>query len=104
LFVPGPSPTSSFALASSSTSEALAAPAMVSMGPTESKEGHLDLDLDPDPEKCVVRVSSLDFCTFDTIIDTTSVELTNTQLGLIECLREELKVNDTTKVVLKHNE
>jgi hypothetical protein len=30
--------------------------------------------------------------------------LTDTQLGLIERLREELKVNDTTKVVLKHIE
>jgi hypothetical protein len=42
--------------------------------------------------------------TIDTIIDTTSVELTDTQLGLIEHLRKELKVNDTTKVVLKHIE
>jgi hypothetical protein len=50
------------------------------------------------------RASPLDFCTFDTTIDTTSVELTDTQLGLIEHLREELKVNDTTKVVLKHIE
>jgi hypothetical protein len=66
----------------------------------ESEDGHLDLDPDSDPEKCVVGVSPLDFCTFDT----TSVELTDTQLGLIEHLREELKVNDTTKVVLKHIE
>jgi hypothetical protein len=64
----------------------------------------LDLVLDPDPEKCVVGASPLDFCTFDTIIDTTSVELIDTQLGLIERLRKELKVNDTTKVVLKHIE
>ena len=59
-----------------------------------------DPDPDPDPEKCAVGVSPLDFCTFDT----TSVELTDTQLRLIERLREELKVNDTTKVVLKHIE
>jgi hypothetical protein len=51
---------------------------------------------------CAVEASPLDFCTFDTTIDTTFVELTDTQLGLIECLREELKVNDTIKVVLKH--
>jgi hypothetical protein len=51
-----------------------------------------------------VGASPLDFCTFYTIIDTTSVELTDTQLGLIECLRKELKANDTTKVVLKHIE
>jgi hypothetical protein len=66
----------------------------------ESEDGHVDLDLDPDLEKCVVGLSPLDFCTFDT----TSVELTNTQLGLIERLREELRVNDTTKVALKHIE
>jgi hypothetical protein len=78
----------------------LATPTMVSVGPTESEDAHLDLDPDPDPdpEKCVVGASPLDFCT----IDTTSAELTNTQLGLIERLREELMVNDTTKVVLKH--
>jgi hypothetical protein len=99
-----PSPASSPALAFSSTSEALAAPAMVSVGLTESEDGHVDLDPDPDPEKCAVGLSPLDFCTFDTSIDTTSVELTDTQLGLIERLREELKVNDTTKVVLKHIE
>jgi hypothetical protein len=72
----------------------------VSMGPTESEDGHLDLDPDPDLEKCALGVSPLVFCTFDT----TSIELTDTQLGLIERLREELKVNDTTKVALKHIE
>jgi hypothetical protein len=94
-------PASSFALASGGISKALATPEIVSVGPTESEDGHLDLVLDPDPKKCAVG-ASLDFCTFDTIIDTTSVESTNTQLGLIECLRKELKVNDTTKVVLKY--
>jgi hypothetical protein len=93
-----PSPT----LSSSGISEVLSAPAMVSMGPTESENGHVDLD--PDPEKCAVGLSPLDFCTFDTSNNTTSVELTDTQLWLIERLREELKVNDTTKVVLKHIE
>ena len=92
------------ALASVGISEALAAPEMVSVGPTESEDGRLDLVLDPDPEKSVVRASPLDFCTFDTIIDTTSVELTDIQSRLIEHLRKELKVNDTTKVVLKHIE
>jgi hypothetical protein len=73
-----PSPASSSALAPSCTSKALAAPAMVSVGPMESEDGHLDPDPDPDPEKYVVGVSPLDFCTFDTTIDTTSVELTDT--------------------------
>jgi hypothetical protein len=79
---------------------------MVSMGLTEFEDGYLDLDSDSDsdPEKCAVGVSPLDFCTFDTTINTTFVELTDTQLGLIEHLGEELKVNDTTKVVLKHIE
>jgi hypothetical protein len=86
-----PSPALSSALASSGTSKALSTPAMVR---------HLDLDPDLDPEKCAVVASPWDFCT----IDTTSVELTDTQLGLIERLREESKVNDTTKVVLKHIE
>jgi hypothetical protein len=95
-----PSPALSSALASSGTSKALSTPAMVSVGPTEIEDGHLDLDPDLDPEKCAVVASPWDFCT----IDTTSVELTDTQLGLIERLREELKVNDTTKVVLKHIE
>ena len=88
------------ALASSGTSKALAAPAMVSVGLTESEDGHLDLDPDLDPEKCAVGASPLDFCTFDT----TSVQLIDTQLRLIEHLREELKVNNTTQVVLKHIE
>jgi hypothetical protein len=99
-----PSPALSPALASSSTSEVIAAPAMVSVGSKESEDGHVDLDPDPDPEKCAVGLSPLDFCTFDTAIDTTSVELTDTQRGLIERMRKELKVNDTTKVVLKHIE
>jgi hypothetical protein len=99
-----PSPALSPALASSSTSEVIAAPAMVSVGSKESEDGHVDLDPDPDPEKCAVGLSPLDFCTFDTVIDTTSVELTDTQRGLIERMRKELKVNDTTKVVLKHIE
>ena len=97
-----PSLSSSSALASSGTSEALAALVMVNMGPTEFEDRHLDLD--PDPKKCAIGASPLDFCTFDTTIDTISVEFTDTQLGLIERLREELKVNDTTKVVLKHIE
>jgi hypothetical protein len=84
----------SSALASSGTSKVLSAPVMVSVGPTETEDGHLDLD----PENCAVGASPLDFCT----IDTTSVELTDIQLGLIERLREESKVNDTIKVVLKH--
>jgi hypothetical protein len=95
-------PASSFVLASGGISKALATPEMVSVGPTESEDGHLDLVLDPDPKKCAVGASPSDFCTFDTIIDTTSVELTDTQLGLIERPRKELKVNDTTKVVLKY--
>jgi hypothetical protein len=99
-----PSPALSPALASSRTSEVIAAPAMVSVGSKESEDGHVDLDPDPDPEKCAVGLSPLDFCTFDTAIDTTSVELTDTQRGLIERMRKELKVNDTTKVVLKHIE
>jgi hypothetical protein len=99
-----PSPALSPELASSSTSEVIAAPAMVSVGSKESEDGHVDLDPDPDPEKCAVGLSPLDFCTFDTAIDTTSVELTDTQRGLIERMRKELKVNDTTKVVLKHIE
>jgi hypothetical protein len=99
-----PSPALSPALASSSTSEVIAVPAMVSVGSKESEDGHVDLDPDPDPEKCAVGLSPLDFCTFDTAIDTTSVELTDTQIGLIERMRKELKVNDTTKVVLKHIE
>jgi hypothetical protein len=98
------SPALSPALASSSTSEVIAAPAMVSVGSKESEDGHVDLDPDPDPVKCAVGLSPLDFCTFDTAIDTTSVELTDTQRGLIERMRKELKVNDTTKVVLKHIE
>jgi hypothetical protein len=88
LSISSPSPASSFALASSGTFEALVAPAMVSVGSTESEDRHLDLDPDLDPEQCVVGVSPLVFCTFDTIIDTTSVELTDTQLWLIKCLRE----------------
>jgi hypothetical protein len=95
-----PSLASSSASASSGTFEVLATPTMVSVGPTESEDGHLDLDPDPDPKKCVVGAFPLDFCT----IDTTSIELTDTQLGLIEHQREELMVNDTTKVVLKHSE
>jgi hypothetical protein len=70
----------------------------------DGSESKKFLDPDPDPKKCVVGVSLLDFCTFDTIIDTTAVELTDTQLGLIERMRKELKVNDTTKVALKYIE
>jgi hypothetical protein len=51
----------------------------------------LDLDPDPDPDTEEVDVegdSPLGLCTFDTPLDATDVELTDSQFGWIERMRE----------------